>query len=106
MILRVWRLGSLEHRIFPTDMTIDEFKKELEKINDNEFFDLVWTADLMFEGIPILYDKLSALDKDLDVVVNDGFPVDELRKCVQDALYKFVKNYRESKLVRDLYNAN
>jgi hypothetical protein len=51
MQIRIWRLGSIEHKILPTPQAIRKFKRmlknELRKTYDSEpALDIVWGPEL------------------------------------------------------------
>lgn len=48
-ILRLWKLGSLDHKLYPTQETIDRLAELLMSINTNEDVDLIWGPDLTVE---------------------------------------------------------
>ena len=61
-IIRLWKLGDLEHGITPTDDAIKKFEAILKSIpNDNKPFDIVWGPDiqcqLIDDGRDVYLDK-------------------------------------------------
>jgi hypothetical protein len=55
MKIVLWKLGSLEHKIIPTQKTIDRFAEALEKCytSDGERTDLVWDDSISVQSIEV-----------------------------------------------------
>lgn len=59
-MIRVWKLGSLEHRILPTKEGVDKLAAILET---KDLTDIIWGPDLEVEVIPSAEeDKIVDLD--------------------------------------------
>jgi hypothetical protein len=60
--IRAWKLGNLEHQIYPTQTAIDKLAKLLEDARNSseEFVDIIWGPDLSVEVVD---------DTDWDVIV-------------------------------------
>lgn len=51
MKIRLWKLGSLEHKIIPTKESINEFRKLLKDNLTDEVVDIVWGPEVECEVI-------------------------------------------------------
>lgn len=53
--IRVWKLGSLEHGIYPSDVAFDKLTKLLQLVYEKEdgTVDLIWGPDLEVFEIPL-----------------------------------------------------
>ncbi len=47
--IRIWQLGSLEHKIMPTKAAFDALNEVLVYAGNGESFDLIWGPDLTFK---------------------------------------------------------
>lgn len=47
--IRLWRLGSLEHKIIPTKEAVEKLRNILIQAQDEELTDLVWGPELSVE---------------------------------------------------------
>ncbi len=45
-MIRLWKLGSLEHKILPTYAAIQKLREILSQSNSLEFVDIVWGPDI------------------------------------------------------------
>lgn len=45
-VTRVWKLGNLENRIFPTPKGIETFKQMLNQRDSKKDFDIIWGPDV------------------------------------------------------------
>ena len=64
--LRIWKLGSLEHKIFPTEKAV---AKLAELLMNEEATDIIWGPELTHE-------KIEISDDDVIVITNHpGFTV-------------------------------
>lgn len=51
-VIRVWRMGDLEHGIIPTKEQIDHLADILRNSNPDDGMDLIWGPDLKVSWIP------------------------------------------------------
>lgn len=72
MKIRLWKLGSLEHNVYPTKESINNLKTKLVEIkaSEEDIFDLIWGPEVSLEII------------DIDCSVED-YVVDESGKLVK-----------------------
>jgi hypothetical protein len=68
MQIRIWKLGSLEHRMLPTEAAIDQLWNILDEWDGVSDLDVVWGPDLTLE----IYDCGDVMDIDYDVVVSES----------------------------------
>jgi hypothetical protein len=59
-MLRIFKLGSLEHGISPTEESI---KKLQEMLKDTNFKDIIWGPDIEVELVPETAEEVLALAK-------------------------------------------
>lgn len=63
MQIRIWKLGNLEHKIFPKKKVFDRFKKEvLDKWDKRSDLDIIWADTL----------ELTIVDTDKEIVLNSN----------------------------------
>lgn len=68
--LRIWRLGSLEEKILPTQKAIDTLTSYLQQWDGNSSIDIVWGPDLHVEQIDLATNAVDIIvPVDKDVVV-------------------------------------
>lgn len=67
--LRLWRLGSLEHKIIPTYATIRKLAEHLDGWKANETLDLIWGPDIQYQEIDI---ELDGQQKVINVIIPDA----------------------------------
>lgn len=73
-VLRVWKLGSLEHNLFPTEQAISKLETIISKWDKSSTLDLIWGPD-----IEVLQFSLDG--KDLpDIVIKDVENNEETKK--------------------------
>lgn len=72
MKIRLWKLGSTEHRIYPTDTAIHTLTDILNSIREPGG-DIIWGPDINVELVEID-------DSDMNVVVSD-FVLNEENVC-------------------------
>lgn len=60
-LIRLWKLGSLEHKIIPSQEAIDKLRSILDGIGDGGF-DIIWGPDLELE----VYEEKDADNTDGD----------------------------------------
>jgi hypothetical protein len=54
MKIRLWRLGSLEHKILPTRASIQRFRDMLKECTEKDGeYDLVWGPEITVELVEI-----------------------------------------------------
>jgi len=54
MKIRLWKLGSLEHKILPTQKRIQEFRDVLKEWTEKDGeYDLVWGPEITVELVEI-----------------------------------------------------
>ncbi len=53
MKIRLWRLGSLEDRIFPTEKAIQKLADMLVSVDNNAELDIVWGPDITVQEIDV-----------------------------------------------------
>lgn len=51
--LRLWKLGSLDHKIYPTEKAFVKLKEVLEKWDGYSTIDIIWDCALTVEVIEI-----------------------------------------------------
>jgi hypothetical protein len=61
--IRVWKLGSLEHRIIPTQDTINKFADMLVKWDGKSDLDLIWGPDIQVECFYVTANDIDFLRK-------------------------------------------
>ena len=59
--IRLWKLGSLEHKLFPTELSVAKLAEVLlgAKAGEDGFIDIIWGPDLTVEVV----------EGDVDVIV-------------------------------------
>lgn len=63
-MIRLFKLGSLEHNIFPTSENISKLKEMIDNIGGSDkFSDIIWGPDLQIEIIPETTEEALALAK-------------------------------------------
>lgn len=65
--LRVWRLGSLEHRILPTEASI---KKLTDLLMTEDMTDLIWGPELEVIDLPGNVDGVIVSDQEFHEAIN------------------------------------
>lgn len=50
-MIRLWKLGSLEHNIYPSKKAVKKLREAIEADNEG-VLDLIWGPDLTVEIIP------------------------------------------------------
>jgi hypothetical protein len=83
MQIRVWKLGSLEHRILPNDAAFDKLETMLSGWDGKSDLDVLWGPDL----------QCQVVDVDLNGVSFDAIQTDSGIKLV---------NRNKQKSLRDL----
>jgi len=62
--LRIWKLGDLENRIYPSQEAFDRLSKIIETFNsDHKQIDIIWGPDIKLEVFDIEYS-----DDSVDVI--------------------------------------
>lgn len=51
-VIRIWKLGSLEHSIYPTEASINRLANILAGREEQETMDLIWGPELTVEWLP------------------------------------------------------
>lgn len=51
--IRLWKLGSLEHKVYPTEQSFRKLKETLEKWDGISTIDIIWDDGLKVEVIEI-----------------------------------------------------
>jgi hypothetical protein len=72
--IRLWKLGSLDHKVMPTKESFEHLRKILENWDGVSTIDIIWGPDLKLEVFEINADKnhnsvkelLEVLEKDPD----------------------------------------
>lgn len=67
-MIRLWKLGNLEHRIAPTKEAAEKLASLLGGYTPGELMDLIWGPDLTVEIIPDGDERLEELDAALDLI--------------------------------------
>lgn len=57
--IRLWKIGSLEHNVYPTEDAIQRLADGIQSLNSDGGGDLIWGPDLTVE----------AVDGDLDLII-------------------------------------
>src|SRR5688572_21197853 len=60
--IRLWRLGSLEHKLMPTPKAFERLREVLQGINEGEIADIIWDQaidlsiiDVDHEGVDVVH---------------------------------------------------
>jgi hypothetical protein len=65
--LRIWKLGSLEHKILPTEQAIETLATKIQEMLDNwdgkSDLDLIWGPELTVETHPVTGEELNVITK-------------------------------------------
>jgi len=61
--LRVWKLGSLEHKIFPTEEVVQRLADILRKWDGESDLDLIWGPDIQVECFYVTANDIDFLRK-------------------------------------------
>lgn len=80
-VIRVWKLGSLEHRIFPTEAAVKRLADMLAKAVEGKSLDIIWGPELdvmwmpMSDGVNLVCDagiKIEKIDdKTMKVTIDE-----------------------------------
>ena len=72
--IRVWKLGSLEHKVTPTRQAVEKLSQQLESIrlsDEDGYHDLIWGPDIQVIEIPdvsfienYVITKITTIDED------------------------------------------
>jgi hypothetical protein len=65
--VRIWKLGSLEHRIYPTEESIKKLQECLNKWDGKSDLDLIWGPELSMEQHYVTEDGINAIVSCSDV---------------------------------------
>ncbi len=80
MKLRIWRLGSLEHRVSPGPRAFQRLREIVQSLRGKGGADIIWDEALSVEEIDL------DMSTGLDVFVSDGEFTDVLRKKIQQLI--------------------
>lgn len=71
--VRIWKLGSLEHRIYPTQEAINKLQECLNKWDKKTDLDLIWGPELSMEQHLVSEDGINVIisSPDVKIVKND-----------------------------------
>jgi len=64
MKIRLWKLGSLEHKIIPTQSAIQKLEAMLEDIEGENEADIIWGPDVSVELIIINDNEINTVCPD------------------------------------------
>lgn len=68
--LRVWKLGSLEHRILPTERAIQKLAEQLKELYEsNGDVDLIWTDGITCETHYFSDDEINVILSDTHNII-------------------------------------
>jgi len=59
--VRIWKLGSLEHRIYPTQAAIDNLTKIISAWDKKSPLDIIWGPELQLEVHYLTADGIDAI---------------------------------------------
>jgi hypothetical protein len=73
--VRIWKLGSLEHRIYPTQEAINKLQECLNKWDGKSDLNLIWGPELSMEQHLVSEDGINAIisSPDVKIVSNNDY---------------------------------
>ena len=77
-MIRVWQLGSLDHKIYPTKEALERLEKTIKDIHEKGLTDIIWGPELKVTLIPENNEEM----KSVEVVFPQG-KLSELINTIQ-----------------------
>ena len=58
MKIRLWKLGNMEHKVYPTDAAVAKLSEFLKESKGKEIFDIIWGSDVTVQEFEVDEDSL------------------------------------------------